>query len=166
MLILINGLAFYFFWFALMTGAAYEETLLPNLGLLTYLLLHLYLCESPKKELKLFAVVLVIGFVVESIFINSGLLSYKQSLGPFPPLWLLGLYLFFASSIDHSLFWIQKAPWAFSPLVAFGSCSGYLLANFLGAADLLQDEGITLTILGIYWMVMPPLLLKFKKAYF
>jgi len=158
-MLIINFVLFQLAWFACVLGAANS---LPWLGVaITMLVLawHFYHSKQAKYELVLILAALLIGAVFDQLMLSMNWVNYQahgwsQNL---VPVWILALWLAFASTLNLSLAWMQGR---YLIAVLFGGGGGplaYFGAEKLGAVSL---SGTTsLITLGIGWAMITPLLL-------
>lgn len=103
----------------------------------------------------------LVGFVVECFFQLSGALVYGDAMW-LPPLWLLLLWVMFASTCRYSMYFLSSRLWL---AALFGAISAPL-SYYAGAS--LQD-GISLNaslafsvmVIGLIWSIVFPMLLLF-----
>jgi len=157
-MLIINFVLFQLAWFACVLGAANS---LPWLGVaITMLVLawHFYHSKQAKYELVLILAALLIGAVFDQLMLSMNWVNYQahgwsQNL---VPVWILALWLAFASTLNLSLAWMQGR---YLIAVLFGGGGGplaYFGAEKLGAVSL---SGTTsLIALGIGWAMITPLL--------
>lgn len=125
--------------------------------------IHLYFFADNKSELALIIVVLLLGIVVDSILIRSGLLvSPHGSL--WPPVWLICLWGLFATTLNHSMKWFQ-AHTKFAVVV--GGVAGaltYLAGTRLTDFALRDPQIMTLVVMFIIWCAVFPFCLLLARS--
>jgi hypothetical protein len=146
-------------WFACALGAAHDKPWIGILVVLLYLSVHLYWSQDRQREAVLILTVGILGMLVDSLCRITGLLTYNGDLLAFTwlaPLWIVALWLQFASMLNASLAWLQgRYVLAFVMGAVFGPLS-YLGGARLGALALNHEKGFTVLVLGLIWgMVMP-----------
>ncbi len=162
---LINFVLFQVAWFACVLGAANS---LPWLGVLVTLLVicwHLFQAKFIQPELKLLLTVLVIGGLFDQALLSTGLLDYVNHgwSNAVVPVWILALWLAFASILNVSLLWMREK---YLLGVIFGAVGGplaYFGAEKLGAVTL-HGTNSMLT-LSVGWAVITPILLLLSKYF-
>lgn len=86
-------------------------------------------------DLRLCGTALALGVLIDGALARSGLVSYASAAPALPPdgapLWILGLWICFALTLNHSLRWLRGRP----ALAALAGAVGGPLA-YLGAARL------------------------------
>lgn len=165
MKILINFMLFQVSWFACVLGAANS---LPWLGVLVTLVVvcwHFFQAKHMQPEITLMLTVLVIGSLYDQALLSTGLIDYVSHgwSSAFVPVWILALWLAFASILNVSLRWMREK---YLLGVIFGAVGGplaYLGAEKLGAVTL---HGVNaLLALSIGWAVITPILLVLAKRF-
>ena len=150
-------------WLACILGAAWHQ---PDAGAavaLVLVALHLGLTREPALELRLVALALVVGLIVESWQVASGTYRFPGHglhLGPVPA-WLLLLWAQFATAFRYSLRGLLMRPFA---AVTFGAAGGplaFLAGARLGAVTLQPPLTMSLMRLSGAWLLA---LLVFSMA--
>ena len=115
-----------------------------------------------RKELRLLAVALLLGTVIDTVFEQMGIVSYAGGprLGPLCPLWIGALWVIFASTLTSSLAWLQtRTPYA----VLLGAVCGpitYAVAARMGAVEL---DAVGYVAVAIEFATLTPLLAKVAR---
>ncbi len=120
---------------------------------------HFFHSKHPKYELLLILAALLIGALFDQLMLSMNWVNYQahgwsQNL---VPVWILALWLAFASTLNLSLAWMQGR---YMIAVLFGGSGGplaYFGAEKLGAVSL--SGPTSLVMLGIGWALITPLLL-------
>jgi len=157
---IINSLAFYGGWSALVVNAAKGK---PNQGLFilfALMVLHFILSHHRKKDVYFILSVVIAGTAIDTAYLYIGALEYmspNQLIHGLPPLWRTGVDAVFAMSVDYSLFWLR-----FNLLLAsvFGACGAvlsYRLGVALGACKFLWPGLQTYYLIAAVWVVFMPL---------
>ena len=130
--------------------------------LVLLLLVHAYF--SPKKQIDLYTVMLVlpIGIASEFLMISTGLLSYQSEF--ILPVWMVLLWIHLSLSLNHSLEWMQKIPMIWqSVLAALAGAGSYAAATNFGAINLHNSQVVSLLIIAVIWGIQLPLMMKVAK---
>jgi len=159
---IFNILLFQFGWFACLW--------LGNLGgavaVLGILIVHFYYIVKPVDryaEVLLLIKVLAIGAVVETAYLMSGVLLRSDGL-LIPPLWLLLLWVLFATTLNYSLSWLQHRQWLAALLVIVAAPASYFAgATISDSMSLAASTSISLGVVGISWAMIFPLLLRWAQ---
>ena len=157
---LINFVLFQLGWMACVWGGAHGMPWLGAACTLPILAWHLRQALLPGQEIKLLLSAMVIGGLSDQVILLSGLVSYPPSAWPagLLPIWMLCLWLLFASTLNVSLRWLRAS----MPLAAvFGLIGGpmaYWAASRLGAITL-SSGYVPWLVLALAWACLTPLLL-------
>ncbi|HEX4937627.1 MAG TPA: DUF2878 domain-containing protein [Candidatus Kapabacteria bacterium] len=93
-----------------------------------------------------------VGIALDFLFMKSGVFHIDGH--DFPPPWLMLVWLLFASTLNHSLRWLDQRLWLAAVLGAIAAPLSYLAGARLGA---LQIELHMLPVLGAAWAALLPL---------
>jgi hypothetical protein len=159
---LLNALLYQVGWFACVLGAAAGWGSLGASLAIALAVVHLWLAESPGKEWPLMLAATGVGIVVESIHAALGVLEFQgYEVGTIAPLWIVVLWLQFATTLHFSLGWLsQRYRLAF----VFGLIGGplaFLGGERLGAATLGEPRMLSIGIIGLVWALAMPILVRF-----
>ena len=112
---LINFVLFQVAWFAGILGASNQMS---HLGVAIILLcLGIHFWRLPKQQIKneasLVARCLVLGFVIDSVLIQTQLMTYASAglIEGVSPVWMCLLWAALAITLNHSLAWLKKSYW-------------------------------------------------------
>jgi len=146
-------------WFACVFFAANGQ---PWVGIASVVLVglaHLLTVSAWKKEALLMGVAACIGVVWESLLVNVGVLAYPTAsgTGPFAPLWIVALWINFATTINYSLAWIKRSWWLAAVFGAVGGPLAFLAGAGMGAV-VFPEPVVSLLVIGVGWGVLLPLL--------
>ena len=161
---LANFLLYQLAWLACVMGAAAG---LPWVGVVVALMvvgLHLGLAHSPTNELRIIGLTGLIGGVWETLIVRQGWVEYLGQLTPgLPPLWIIALWLAFATTFNVSLRWLQRR-YVFAAL--FGLMGGPLAwyAGMRLGALRLPELQTDLTAIGLGWAMLMPVLLLLTQG--
>jgi len=158
---LANVLGYQTVWFACVGGAASGRPWLGVLAALAFALATLALAGSRAADLRTLAVVLPLGFLLDSGLVASGWISYSPS-GPaqaLAPIWIASIWLAFAFTLNHSLAFLRphRALTALLGL-AGGPLAYWGASRAFGVIEFAQPAVMTLVVVGLCWAVLLPLL--------
>ncbi|TXI37314.1 MAG: DUF2878 domain-containing protein [Nitrosomonas sp.] len=156
---ILNSLAFYGGWTALLVFAAEGQPGKGLLILLGLLAIHFALSHQRLKDVIFFAVITLAGCIIDIGYLSYGVLSYaspNEWVDWLPPPWMVGVYLLFATAVDYSLFWMRSYPIVAAVLGSIGAMMSYIAGVKLGAAQFLLPDHLSLTIIGIVWFFFMP----------
>lgn len=162
-MLLANFLLFQLAWFACVAGAAYG---MPWLGVSVTLMTtawHLYQSKRAKLEMLLMFGVLLIGASFDQIMLLSELVTYQQHgwSTSLVPVWIMALWLAFASTLNLSLAWMQGRYLMATVFGASGGPLAYFGAQNIGAVTL--PGSASYIALSIGWAIITPALLYLAK---
>lgn len=142
---LINLVAFQATWFAFVWGGASGLWWLGFVTLVPFAVWQLGVTRWRRSDLTLIAVATAAGIGIESGFVQAGLFRYASPV-PWPdwaPVWMVGLWVNFALTINHSMAFLRGRPWL---AVLLGALAGPLAYYGAGRAF----DALTLT--GAAWL--------------
>jgi hypothetical protein len=149
-------------WAACAYGATHGMTLLGVYIGLTYICLHFLFIKTRLRD---FIIMLIIGALGMAIDSSLALLSitsfpnYENGLIPIP-FWLISLWLVFALTVPHSLYWLKNNLLVAVVAGAIGGSFSYFIGHKLGAIQLTDPLIISVGIYFIAWGLIFPLALK------
>lgn len=158
---LLNFIGFQIGWFACVLGAAYGYPLLGPLVALPVLGLHLLSQTGRRMEIALLGSATVIGSLYDQTLLSLGLVSYNASLwsAAWLPLWMITLWLLFATTLNVSLKWLHGRYPLASLLGFIGGPLAYWGGEKLGAMQWLQPLELLIA-LAIGWAILMPILVR------
>lgn len=151
MSLVINVLIYQIVWFLCV--------LMGNVGaFLSLFLLALHLFRSPylREDLKMMAVLLLIGLVVDGAIRYGGLISFTVDGFPIP-LWLAVIWLALAILPHHALNWLKGRPLLSVVFAAVGGPLAYWAGVRFGSAEFNAPLLFSLALLAVVWAVLWPL---------
>ncbi len=158
----LNFVAFQALWTANVVGAGQGYSLLGPLLLAAYLPVHFYLSGTRKQDLWLVVIAAVAGTLIDSTYAWAGWLDF-HGLGLVPhlaPLWITGLWVNFALTVNHSLRLLQGKPLLAALLGAAGVPLAYWGGTALGAATLQPPLWLALGGIALAWLLACPALFE------
>lgn len=143
-------------WFTAILGREAWEPLL-----LALLALHLAWCRDWRAELKLMLSCGILGVVADSGLSMSGLYLFDPSPSVLPiPLWLVGLWLGFAGTLNHSMSYLVSRPLIASAMSLAAAPLSYFAGARFGAVTFGLDAQAAAITIGATWAL---LMLLFTK---
>lgn len=161
----INIVLYQCAWFASVWGASHQ---LPWLGLEVACIVvacHFFLVKNPLPEVKLIAMVAVIGFIFDQMLLSFQLIDY-QAHGwseDLVPAWILALWLTFATLLNLSLRWMRERLYIATLFGLVGGPLAYYAAQSLGAITI--NPNSSYWVLAIGWAIITPALLMLAKRF-
>ncbi len=160
---ILNFILFQVIWFACVMGAAAGFGWQGALVAFALLPLNLRWVPSVRSEVRLWIGVAVIGSAVETLVLQTGAFGYvsKLALWPaaLPPLWIVALWVAFASLLRLSLAWLAGKPRLAALLGAIGGPLSIASGARLGAVDI-HDGWLAYSLIALEWAVLTPLLMS------
>ncbi len=153
-----NFLLYNIGWFACVFFAAEGQSWV---GVTTVILVAFaHLLSAPRwfPEAMVLAAVGLLGFFWESLLVWTSVLSYPTApgLAGFAPVWIVALWINFATTLNVSLAWIRSRWWVAALFGAVGGPLAFVAGEKLGAVSF-PDTGTSLAVLAGGWAVLLPL---------
>jgi hypothetical protein len=149
---LINLALFQLGWLVCVLGGNVYAAVFTALALL----IHRWLILNDRREWKLIAVIVFCGCLWDISMAQSGVLHFSDAMLAGIPLWLVCLWLLFATTFMHSLLWLRRYLWLAVPLGGvFGPLSYWFGAN-LADVELRAPVIASLAIMAGGWAVLFP----------
>jgi hypothetical protein len=164
---LINLISFQGVWFATILGAANENLWYGLVALSCFVLLHHFLSATAKTDFRLATLAILLGMIVETGFIQTGILSYTYSIPStqFAPIWILILWANLALTLNGCLRWLHGRYLLAALLGAIGGPLTYFGGIKLGAATTDLPMSISLGSIAVIYAFTTPLLLLLARRF-
>ena len=147
---LVNFIAYQLVWFAILISASRGQAWV---GIVLALLLaaaHLAL-RRESRELRLIGVALLLGLVVDSTLAFTGQVRFADAWPrELAPCWMLALWIAFATTLNHSLWWLMIRPWAAAIAGAIGGPLAYFAGSKIGALSMAVPAA-ALPLIALLW---------------
>lgn len=163
---LINACLFQLLWFAAIYGSA-QGWLWPSLLLLAILAYwQLQPSRRAASDSRLMLIAFIMGLVIDSIWINLGLLSYshQQPFSFLSPFWILALWIGLALTLNHSMAWLKIHPLLPALLGLISAPLSYFAGVRFGAVIYLQEPLLVSAYIGLAWAIALPILVRCSDA--
>ncbi|KAF3361868.1 hypothetical protein PHSC3_001635 [Chlamydiales bacterium STE3] len=158
---LLNTFLYTVGWTAALLLAAAQMPLLAILGVLASLLFQLVFSYFKNSlfwvELFLAIYALAIGVLLETIFLQAGIIEYSFRDSHFPPLWLVLIYSLFSTTFNRSFSLINRH-WMIPIGVGMLAPLSYLAGQRLGLCVFPYGKVIGLSGIALGWMAALSLL--------
>ena len=122
---------------------------------------------SPKRKHKNDALFICLavptGFLLDSIWQTSSLISFSSGNNHVAPIWILGLWAAFALTFNHSLAWLKSRPILAVCFGAFGAPISYFAAHNLGALTYPNGLLAACICLSISWSLVIFFFTQYEK---
>jgi hypothetical protein len=164
--LVINVAAYYCAWFACVLGAAAQRPLIGMVVVAAALLWHLRSAAAPRRELRLIAIAALLGAAFETLLVASGWVRMSPALliGSFTPLWMVALWVAFATMLNVALRALRPRYLLSAVLAAIGAPLAYYAGARLGALQWVQEVP-ALLLIAVGWAVLTPLLMKSAQRF-
>lgn len=159
---LINLALFQGVWFITVIGAAEGNAWYGITGLSCFVCIHYLIAHTVKADFLLAAVAILLGLIIETTLIQTGVLNYLHSITSpqFAPLWILILWANLALTLNGCLRWLQGRYMLAALLGAMGGPLTYFGGMKLGAATTDLPVATTLGVIAVIYAFVTPLLLR------
>lgn len=157
-----NAIGYQATWIAAVAGAGWGWWWLGPATCLLFIAWHFRATPWPAADLRLLGLAVVLGLVVDTLWLQGGLLRFAAAV-PSPewaPLWILALWAAFALTLNHCLSGLQGRPFLAGALGLVGAPLAYwIAARSWAAAEMLAPTWAVLASIGLAWALLTPLLL-------
>lgn len=157
-----NALGFQCVWFATVAGAGAGHGWAGPLAAVVFAALTVAFFGRARADLLLLAFALPFGFLLDSLWVKTGLMRFVE---PWPllewaPAWILALWVGFTMTVNHSLAGLADRLWLAIALGAVGGPLAYFAAErAFAAVEFLAPTWLVFSALGAAWAASVPLLL-------
>ncbi len=157
--ILFNIVWFQICWFACVLLGNKAALIVVGIVALAY-----FVIEKLRAELPLLLSIVVLGLIVDSTLIVTGVLNNNSALY-LPPLWLSVLWLAFATTINHSLKPLLQKSSLFLLLASAGGPLCYKLGVQLTDIEFGYQQSLSLIIIACVWLLTGFIILKLYERW-
>lgn len=120
---------------------------------------HLTLVSQHRsRELQFILLGTVLGSLLDGLWFQLGIMSDSAGLVVWTPVWLVGMWAVFLTTLAHSLSWMGSRPWLPFVLAPIAGPFAYWSASELGAVEL-PGAWASLLALALGWLFIFPLLM-------
>lgn len=123
----------------------------------------IFISQARMSELQFIGGGVVLGGILDGLWFNTGVLDNGVSGFQLTPIWILGLWAAFTTTLSHSLSWISARPWLPFVCAPVAGPFAYWSASKLGAVAM-PDLTLSLAALAVGWFLVFPLLLYIRKT--
>ena len=167
MRVVLNIAAFYAGWFGSVLAAANGWRWAAIVAGLAVVVVHLIIDERPQTELKLIAAAGLVGLLAEGLLMKLGFATYAlpEANPAVPPVWLLALWMAFATTMNVSLGWLKDRLGLAAILGLAAAPPSYFAGEKLGGMQLAEPQLLSLAAIGLVWAVSFPLLVALARRW-
>ena len=163
---LANVALFQIGWFACVLGGAHGWPWFGTGVALVVVAWHLARAVRPRDELIVVLCCAAIGAIFDSALVAFGWVGYRSGtlVTGTAPHWLVAMWMLFATTLNVSLRWLRRFPFA---AIAFGAMGGplaYWGGARLGAMEFAEPVAATVA-LAIGWALLTPLLVRLAQRF-
>jgi hypothetical protein len=149
---LINLALFQLGWLVCVLGGNIYAAVFTSLALL----IHGWLILDDRREWKLIAVIVFCGCLWDISMAQIGVIHFTDTMIAGIPLWLVCLWLLFATTFRHSLLWLRRYLWLAVPLGGVFGPLSYWFGADLAEVELRAPVFASLAIMAAGWAVLFP----------
>ena len=149
---LINLALFQLGWLVCVLGGNIYAAVFTSL----VLLIHGWLILDDRREWKLIAVIVFCGCLWDISMAQIGVIHFTDTMIAGIPLWLVCLWLLFATTFRHSLLWLRRYLWLAVPLGGVFGPLSYWFGADLAEVELRAPVFASLAIMAAGWAVLFP----------
>ena len=164
-LLTLNAILFNVAWLLCVLGGDFVA-LITAMVLLVF---HLLIVSRVSQEFLFIIGVGIVGFIIDVLVFRSGLLLRANGIS-FPPLWLLALWICFATTLNHCFRFLQQRLGLAAVAGAVSGTASYIGGARLSGVQLGVDFPIAVLTLAALWLCLFPLLMlaarEFSNVYF
>jgi hypothetical protein len=164
--VLVNAVLFQCVWFAAVIGAGNGLAWPGVLAVAVFAAVTLRERATRASDLRLIAIAAVLGGLLDSAFVASGLLRYAAQwpVAGLAPAWIVALWINLALALNHSLRWVRPHPaWA-AVLGAIAAPLSYLgAARGWDAVAFAEPMWRTLGIVAACWAALMAILVAIAR---
>ena len=157
---LINYMLYNVGWFACVLGGNFLAV--PVTAGILYL--HFNHVAEHRQEIYYIILVALIGLLVDNCIFALGALSNAIGTG-YPPLWMLCIWVLFASLFNHSLAWLRGRYLLASMLGFIAGPMAYWSGAKLSDVSLAEPHIHSLLVIGSFWALAMPMVLALTYKY-
>lgn len=162
-----NFLVFQITWWASVLGAASSILWLGPAVAAVALCLHIFLVPDRLAALKLIAFMGLLGYITDSALGLVGVFEFREhalDILWLAPVWLLGLWLVFATTFRSSLEWLSDHSRLAAMLGGVAGPLSYYAGDRLGALRIGEPLIQKLIILALVWSLLLPILFACSRG--
>jgi predicted neutral ceramidase superfamily lipid hydrolase len=163
--VFLNFFTFYIAWWAILISQWKSNPLVGWVIWGAVILVHFFVVSINKKK-DLIEVILIAaaGLVLDTILGKAGILTFNNSYSSvLPPLWLVAIWIIFATTISYTFVLIRNKPLAQVVTGGFFAPVSYITGAKFGLLSVYQPFWAYYAIHGACWLVFFPLCFIISK---
>ncbi|MFA9419349.1 MAG: DUF2878 domain-containing protein [Gammaproteobacteria bacterium] len=126
---------------------------------------HRYVLEK-KSEWQLIAIVAVVGSLWDILMTHSGMVYYANAGLPGIPIWLICLWVLFATTFMHALSWLSRYLWIAAVFAAVLGPASYWIGSELSDAYFGTPILTSLVVMAAGWSTLFPAGIYLSQRYY
>jgi hypothetical protein len=158
---LLNLLIFQVGWLVCVIGGNYYAIAYTLVALACH---HYYVLEN-SSEWQLVAIVAVVGSLWDIVMVFSGLIHFTGPGLLGVPIWLICLWVLFATTFMHALSWLRHYLWIAAILAAALGPASYWLGTELSNAEISAPILLSLSVMALGWSILFPMGIYLTRRY-
>lgn len=158
---ILNLLIFQIGWLVCVVGGNFYAIAYTAIALVS----HQYFVLERNSEWKLIAVVTVVGSLWDILMAFSGLIYFTDPDLLGIPIWLICLWVLFATTFMHALSWLIHYLWVAAFFAAALGPASYWLGTRLSDAELGAPILFSLFVMGFGWSILFPAGVYLSRRY-
>ncbi len=156
---LFNAVIYKIGWLACVVGAAVGWGTAGALVAIGLTALHAVLAERPEREWPLLLAAAALGMGLDTFHAAAGVLDFRgHQAGSIAPIWIVALWLQFATTLHFSLRWLSRRYALAAVLGLTGGPLAFLAGERIGAATFGDPRALSLAVIGLSWAIALPTL--------
>lgn len=158
--VILNIIALQSGWFACVLGAAKGMPQLGPIVVLAFTILHLSFSPRRIRDVIVLGVAVIVGIVADGVLLRAGAIAFESGVvgGYLIPLWMMALWLNFATSLNLTLEFLQGRVALAILFGAVGGVAAYVGGNRLGALNMPSGVWAAGWAVALEWAIVTPLL--------
>jgi len=132
--------------------------------IIALLIHHRYVLEK-NSEWQLVAIVTVIGSLWDMLMASSGMIYYPDSTFFGIPIWLICLWVLFATTFMHALSWLNRYIWVAAVFAALLGPASYWFGSELSDAYFGAPILTSLVVMAVGWSTLFPAGIYLTRSY-
>lgn len=162
---ILNFIAFQLVWLFVIVAAANDDMHFALLAITVFASVQLYFSRWRLTDIKLIALGLSAGMMLDTIWLNLEIISYAGGeIGQIVPWWIGYLWVNFMLTLNHSLSWLKHRLKMLTVFTIFAAPLSYLAGSKLGAVSFLQP-GLAVLVLSLSWALLVPMLMCLARLW-
>tara|TARA_B100000073_G_scaffold168446_1_gene139394 strand:+ start:299 stop:823 length:525 start_codon:yes stop_codon:yes gene_type:complete len=158
---IFNIVGFQLSWWGCVLGVKNDIAYLGPGLMFVFILIHFYLANYNRSELKLIIIFGLIGTLIDTGMAFAGILKYNGTYTPttfIAPLWITAMWCGFTATVNHSLSWLKGKYFKSGVLGAVAGPTSYWAGVKFDAISFTSSPIIALITISFFYTVTVPLI--------